>query len=162
MKLKILSRLLFLLLIGVILQRWYSERKSVGINLEESIVYTVSDQESVVFPPQSGPALVLFWASWCAPCKVEMSRLKASILAGKIPRERVFAFNPFEDAADAEKFIKKEDYPLTFVSDGGVLAQRLNVTSTPTTLFIEEGKITHRSSGISLWGIWRSEWLFKK
>lgn len=110
----------------------------------------------IVFPPKDTRAITIFWASWCGPCKIEMARLKESVESGAIPKELLFAVNPFESDMEAEKFLKENNYPFTFI-EASTLASELGVRVTPTTVFIEKGMITKMSSGMSIWGIWEAE-----
>jgi len=111
----------------------------------------------VLFPPQNRNSMTIFWASWCAPCKLEMQRLKSSVENGKIPEELIFAINPFETTATVISFLSKNDFPFTFISAPDV-SQKLNISSTPTTLFIEKNEIISMKSGLSFVGIWRAEY----
>jgi cytochrome c biogenesis protein CcmG/thiol:disulfide interchange protein DsbE len=108
------------------------------------------------FPPKTSRSMVIFWASWCGPCKIEMLRLKKSVESGAIPKEAIFAINPFESNTEARKFIDHNNYPFTFL-EASSLPTELGVRATPTTLFIEDSVITKMSSGMSIWGIWEAE-----
>ncbi|MEA9356234.1 TlpA family protein disulfide reductase [Bacteriovorax sp. PP10] len=115
-----------------------------------------SEKQSLVkFPPQSR-SIVLFWASWCGPCKIEMARLRSSVESGKIKPIQIFAINPFETLVDIKKFVSTNNYPFTFL-DAADIGFDLSISSTPTTLFLEGEKIISRSSGMSLLGIWKAE-----
>ncbi len=109
----------------------------------------------IKFPPK-GRAIALFWATTCGPCKVEMARLKSSVNGGKIPKTSIFALNTFESAKKISSFLKRNNYPFTFLLDPG-LGKVLNVRATPTTLFLEDGKVISMKSGMSLTGIWSAE-----
>lgn len=112
----------------------------------------------IEFPPKKG-AVVIFWASWCGPCKVEMARLQSSVENGKIPGDKIFAINAFESKLETEKFLSQNPYPFVFL-DAPEVSNKLQVDRTPTTLLMEDGKIISMSSGMSLFGIWRAENLF--
>ena len=106
--------------------------------------------------PANDRSIAIFWATWCAPCKLEMARLKTSVVQGKIPLKAIVAINPFESPEAVRTFLKKESYPFTFLEDRGV-SRVLNVNTTPTTLFLEKNKIVSLSSGLSFFGIWNAE-----
>ena len=114
-------------------------------------------KEKVLFPPQNLNSMTIFWATWCAPCKLEMQRLKSSVENGKIPKGLIFAINPFETTATVVNFLKENNFPFTFI-DATNVSQRLNISSTPTTLFIQKNEIISMKSGLSFVGIWRAEY----
>ncbi len=119
-------------------------------------VLSTTDARTVEFPPRDSRAMAIFWASWCGPCKVEMRRLRSSVESGAIPRDAIFAINPFESDAEARKFISENRFPFTFV-EASTIAQELDIRVTPTTLFLDKGRVEELSSGMSLWGIWKAE-----
>ena len=131
-------------------------REDETIPSREVLVLNQKAKATVFFPPKDSRAITIFWASWCAPCKVEMARLKKSVESGAIPKEFLFAINPFESNTEIRKFIKENNYPFTFI-EASNLSSELEVKVTPTTLFIDKGIITKMSSGMSLWGIWEAE-----
>lgn len=114
---------------------------------------------SVTFPPK-GRAIAIFWSTTCPPCKVEMARLKSSVEDGKIPQEKIFAIDSFENALDIKKFLKKSPHPFTFIQDPG-FSRALNIRATPTTIFLEDGKVLSISTGLSVIGIWKAEQFLK-
>lgn len=116
--------------------------------------------EIMTFPFENSNSVAIFWASWCAPCKLEMARLKSSVEAGKIPKENIFAINPFENRVEILKFINQNSYPFAFI-EAPELSSELQIDRTPTILLFEKDKIKSISSGISLLTVWKAEWLFK-
>lgn len=123
---------------------------------EYQVLNSLNLKEKALFPLEKSNSLVIFWATWCAPCKLEMKRLKSSIENGKIPRKRIFAINPFESNEVIRKYLKKNSYPFTFI-DAHNISYQLQVDITPTTLFLEKETVTSRSSGLSIIGIWKAE-----
>lgn len=116
-------------------------------------------KQSIAFPPGDSNAIVIFWATWCPPCKLEMARLKESVESGKIPNNKIFAINPFEEKQTISRFLSKKNYPFIFL-EAPEISRMLKIEKTPTTLFLKAGKISSMSSGLSIFGIWRAENLF--
>jgi cytochrome c biogenesis protein CcmG, thiol:disulfide interchange protein DsbE len=158
------GNLIFFLILGFVLFQQIPILKN---SLEQTNKPIVSREMKVLnhksvtlFPPPGPRAIAIFWASWCGPCKLEMNRLKSSVESGAIPRESIFAINPFETDSVSRKFIAENNYPFNFL-EASPLAREIGVAATPTTIFIDKGIITHMSSGMSLWGIWRAEFFLK-
>lgn len=155
------SNLLYILIVAFVviqqvpvLKNNFSKQNEV-ISPREVSVLNEKDG-TIVFPPRNSRAITIFWASWCGPCKIEMARLKESVESDAIPKELIFAVNPFETDIEARKFLRENNYPFTFI-EASTLATELGIKVTPTTLFIDKGMITKMSSGMSLWGIWEAE-----
>lgn len=100
---------------------------------------------------------IIFWASWCAPCKLEMMRIKRLVDSQDVRADQVIALNPFESQSEVQSFVATSDYPFRFLSDEGVLAQRLEVKGTPTFLWVEDETIVKMSTGVHLTGLFRLE-----
>ncbi len=103
-----------------------------------------------------GKKVVIFWASWCGPCKIDMKRFKHSVEDRTIAAENIFAINPFETPEEVLKFLETNPYPFTFL-DAKPLAQELKITVTPTEVFVENGTVARMSIGMSIIGILRAE-----
>lgn len=137
-------------------ERIINNFKSTG-SIVPTTTYFKTNGESFPYPT-SGKTLVIFWATWCAPCKVEMDRLKRSVEEKKIMPNQIIALNPFEDKGAIDKHLLKYPYPFLFLIDEkNTLASVLNVKQTPTTLFLKDNKVERMSSGISLTGIFQAE-----
>jgi len=112
---------------------------------------------SAIFPPKNGTALAIFWATWCAPCKLEMARLNESVKNKKIPAGKIFAINLYDSPDEQRKFQNEKKYPFLFISAGD-LGRTLGVQATPTTLFVKDGVVESLSTGLSILGIWKAEY----
>ncbi len=97
--------------------------------------------------------LVNFWASWCAPCLVEMpgiQRLKES-LAGR--PFTVLAVNFREPRATVWRFgnLLQVDFPLLLDTDGKTAAD-WQVAVYPTSYLLDtDGRIRHVAYGLLQW-----------
>lgn len=132
------------------------DKEGQRLETEKYKIIEVSNVEKDISFPGKQRSIAIFWATWCAPCKLEMARLSSSVRNGAIPSGSIIAINPFESTNIVRSFLKKESFPFIFIEDRGI-SQRLNINTTPTTLFIENKKIISLSSGLSFIGIWKAE-----
>jgi len=163
-----LSNILFLLTLGFLVINQVptitNNFKKEGLNLESlntGVINSSPANQKVQFPPPNGKAMAIFWSTTCGPCKLEMARLKTSVEEGKIPKLALFAINPYETNSQIKRFLAEKNFPFTFIQDTGI-SQALNVQGTPTTVFIDNGKVISMKTGISLTGIWDAEEFLKE
>ncbi|MEQ1828170.1 MAG: redoxin family protein, partial [Pirellula sp.] len=102
-----------------------------------------------------GPILVHYWASWCEPCKQDMTELRK--LQAKYARQnlQIVGVNLDTDAKTATDFLSSNKaYPWPHLHEQGgfdsSLAVRLGVLSVPVTILIDaDGKVAKRTSHFS-------------
>lgn len=100
---------------------------------------------------QGHPVILNFWATWCAPCRIEMPEFQTVYENHPDGNIAIVAVNLDEPADRVTKFFR-DDLGLTFTAlldDGGVIADQYGVFTYPTTYFINaEGVVTavHRGS----------------
>jgi len=94
---------------------------------------------------QGRPVILNFWATWCAPCRIEMPEFQAIYENHPDGEISIIAVNLDEPVDRVTKFFR-DDLGLTFTAlldDGGVVADQYGVFIYPTTYFInEEGVVT--------------------
>ena len=95
-----------------------------------------------------------FWATWCPPCRAEMSSME--ILHKKYKRKdfTILAVNLQESNTRVQKFLKENKYsfPVVLDSNGQVGSGMYGVSGIPTTYFIgKEGQIIARLVGTREW-----------
>jgi len=83
------------------------------------------------------PVLINFWATWCAPCVIEMPNIQKyyEANAGEI---EVLAVNADEPASVVQKFIDDIGVTFTILLDPGAVIQDVyRIRGYPTTFFLD-------------------------
>mgnify|MGYP005851484619 CR=1 FL=1 len=84
------------------------------------------------------PVLVNFWASWCAPCRLEMPLLQAAAEKHGEGRLAVLGVNYGEEAETARSFLRENALTIRVVLDRDFAVSRLyRVRGIPTSFFID-------------------------
>lgn len=157
---KNLSKFFQFLIVAFVISRLapqiYSNWQKQGMELEsfDTLNVATNEIESLFLYEKN---FIIFWASWCAPCKLEMMRIKRLVDSQDVRADQVIALNPFESLSEVQKFVATTDYPFRFLSDEGLLAQRLDVKGTPTFLWVKDETIIKMSTGVHLTGLFRLE-----
>ena len=102
------------------------------------------------------PVLINVWATWCAPCRVELPAL--SRFARNHPDIQVLGLSTQSPPQDLERMAADLPYPTLILDDNTAIDWK--ITTLPTTLFVnEEGKIIRGHSGMifypQLWWLTR-------
>ena len=108
-------------------------------SMPTSASVTPADAEefrSIVAGSAGTPMVVNVWATWCAPCRVEMPQLERS----SVKHEGAVQFlgvSVDQAAAPAEEFLDDLGVSYPNVVDAGGVARLLEQTALPTTYFID-------------------------
>lgn len=164
-KVKLANWLLSLILIAFFI---YSQGPAIinnfkkeGVKLADYRFISLSD-ELVSFPPREGKVTLIYWATWCGPCKVEMRRLQRAVESGEIEAENIYAYSPFEERKVILKFLEKEPFSFQFIQDRGELARKLELRMTPSIAHIENREVKYLGTGISPLLIWRIKNFYRR
>ena len=119
----------------------------------------LNDSQIINSLPENKALVLIFWASWCGPCKIELNRHAQAVQNGELPADQIIALNLGEDINTLQQFIKEHPYPFKILIDSQqVLAQKFDVQVTPTLIHIDQNnKIVWASAGISPTSIWRAK-----
>lgn len=97
------------------------------------------------------PVIINFWATWCAPCRVEMPDLERAFLAYQEEGLVILAVNQGESAAAVETFFY-DDLGLSFtplLDPEGEVANLYSAFNLPTTVFVAaDGAVTAIHRGL--------------
>ncbi len=92
----------------------------------------------------SGPTLLVFWATWCAVCKEEIPHVQEIANSFKEKGLRVLAINvgvnDSEKRAGKFKQKYKMNYPISF-DTGSKVTKEYGVMGTPTVMIIDKGGV---------------------
>jgi cytochrome c biogenesis protein CcmG/thiol:disulfide interchange protein DsbE len=95
--------------------------------------------EEISFPVPNQKMIVVFWATWCGPCKVELNRLNKMMAQGKIKSNQLLAISIQESKETVQDFLLKNPFQfLIALDESGQVAQMYNVRGTPTIVFLDE------------------------
>jgi len=93
------------------------------------------------------PTLVVFWASWCPVCQVELPKLHALFDTARGRGLQVLAIGFADDPDKIRRYVQSHgeifDFPVLYDS-GDAVAKRFGVVGTPTIYLIDRrGKIEY-------------------
>ncbi len=92
-----------------------------------------------------------FWASWCPPCRAEMSSLNGLYQKLRNEKDIVFLFiNEDEDKRKGTDYLNKNNFLIPFYSDKGDVPNEIFGGSLPTTVVLNrDGKVVLKHEGIA-------------
>ena len=95
--------------------------------------------------------VIVFWATWCGPCEVELNRINKLVKDGKIKASDILAISSNEEESIVKEKAKRENYLFNVGLDSdGIIANQYQVSATPTIIFIDENKVINWvTAGIS-------------
>lgn len=98
---------------------------------------------------QGRPTVINLWASWCAPCRVELPAFAQA--QQRTPGVRFLFVNQGEDAAAVRRFIAAQPFALggVWLDPASRLGPAIGSSGLPTTLFVDaRGRVVERHFGM--------------
>jgi thiol-disulfide isomerase/thioredoxin len=125
-----------------------------GKQLEPNKIYKyeVGGKETpLVFPATGRKKIVIFWASWCLPCKIELNRINEAIEKKEIEAENVLAISTDNNFSDLDKALSERKYLFqTYIDKDDNFLTKLKITGTPTMVLIDESNVIKwKTTGVS-------------
>jgi thiol-disulfide isomerase/thioredoxin len=121
----------------------------VAAPLPDVTVTTLGGEAVTLADLRGRPLLINFWATWCPPCREEMPALERIERKWTERGAAVVVINFEEDAETIRQYLAENGLSLpVFQDSGGEVAQILDITYLPTTLFVDStGVIRSRNEG---------------
>lgn len=97
------------------------------------------------------PYTLVFWASWCKPCDVELGRINSMIEDGSLKASKIIAVSIDSNLGDIKKAVEKNQYLFPVVWDSNhELSSIFKVQGTPTIVIIDkDSRINWVTTGLS-------------
>ncbi len=124
-------------------------RPQIG-ELAPDFAYTMPDGTTYKLSELRGKkVLINFWATWCAPCKVEMPDIQRALEQYGSDQFVVLAVSN-EEATVIEEFAREHAYSFPLISNStGDILKRYGVNGFPVSFFINsDGSIDFKQIGI--------------
>jgi len=101
--------------------------------------------------PLNEKHVVVFWATWCTPCTVELKRINDLIENKKISADNIVAVSLLEDPVLVARTSRERQYKFRVAVDrDGATARLFNVSATPTIALVDEaGVVRWKTMGLS-------------
>lgn len=145
----------FLILLITKVPEWISNYKIEGSTLDDINLVNIKTSNVVRLGSLRRPKVIILWASWCIPCKLELSRFNNAIQNGDILKKDFYAVNFNESQSVIRRTIAKRGHIFNVFTDlGNNIAKKIGIKSVPTLIFLNKNnEIYHYSTGISPLGI---------
>jgi len=145
--LKIFSKITnILLVVGILyllvtkVPSFYAHFKSEGSKVSDFSVL-MSNGEEFNSQALTAKKILVFWATWCPPCELELSRINELVKEKKIPADSVLAISINEAKQTVDRVVAERDYQFQVGYDfDGQVAQKFAVAGTPTVVFLNSDK----------------------
>jgi len=152
---KKISNLVFVILIALLIWQkvpiWIRHYRQEGTKAHELTVFSLEESLPIHLPVLDEPHLLIFWATWCGPCQIELSRINQLIASNKIPANRVIAISSNEELSTIRQHVREKKYLFQIAIDSDLSAiKAYQVQGTPTLVLInKKGEIDWVTMGLS-------------
>jgi len=105
--------------------------------------FSVMTNSGVEFNTQTmtSKKVLVFWATWCPPCELELSRINDLVKDKRISAESVLAIAMNEEKQLVDRVAQDRGYLFPIGYDfQGKAAQNFKVAGTPTVIFLNSDK----------------------
>jgi peroxiredoxin len=127
----------FLDFIGLREKSENSNGLEIGLSAPEFSLYSLDGDQINLIDNRETPVMINFWATWCAPCVIEMPLIQKRFDQYE-PDLVVLAVNAGESKSAVDKFIRENKLNFLTLLDPTRLVHKLyQIRAYPTTYFID-------------------------
>lgn len=133
------------------LYRQYQAGEELAGRDVSKLVFKDLEGKTHLLKDKPGPKLLAFWATWCGPCTIELSRLNDLVKEKKIPKENVFPISIGEDQQTVVATARERDYQMNvYWDERGDTQNYVPIIATPTMVYVDANqKITEVDTGLN-------------
>jgi peroxiredoxin len=120
---------------------------AVGQPAPDFTLKTLDGQEVTLSDLREQPVMINFWASWCAPCKLEMPILQQAYAARRTEGLVILAVNltAQDTLAEVKTFVAELDLTMPVLLDeSGAVSELYRLLGLPTTIFVDGNGVIQR------------------
>lgn len=151
---KFFSSISNILLVGLVLYvlvtrapQWWALYQERGETVQSFEVLNLSSEAVESLPIQGQKSVLIFWATWCGPCTVELDRIQKAIQEKELLPENIYAISLQEDPRLVTEEIQKRGYTFqNFADPQGHSLKSVKVFGTPTLYFINPDTTVAKST----------------
>ena len=126
---------------------------SVGEYLPNAILNGLTGKSKKIHDYRGKPLIINVWASWCGPCREEMSSIEHLTRHSRGGNFNVIGISTDDDAHAALMFIKESKITFSQYIDSNVrLENMLGANTIPLTILVDaQGRVLKKIHGTQVW-----------
>lgn len=142
-------RIVLMLFCSIVLASCSSAPAAVDEQAPHFTLSTLTGEELSLADVEGKRVMLNFWATWCAPCREEMSHMQQAYDESDVAIIAINRTDQDYGAQRVQSFVEEFGFTFPIVLDEtGEVAKQYGVITIPTTIFIDEaGNVIERISG---------------
>lgn len=153
---------LMLFLLSQRIPSWITNYRVEGKLVEPFVVFNAEDAPQTL-PLLQKKQIIIFWATWCKPCELELSRFNRAVADKEISADSVVAVSVGEEPSAVFAEVRSRGYLFPVFADlASRSTQSLEVQATPQVYHVDvDRKVSYATMGVSPLAIMRARWFLR-